>query len=115
MKSFLPFLLIVSVLMASQSEICSQSSPMHPATDSLKTIAIKVNGITCANDLKTIASQVEKLSGVFHCKPGKPGATSTFEVKYNPALTTEKQLFQAIEATEGCSDPNARPYKVKQQ
>lgn len=64
-------------------------------------------------DLKTIAGNVEKLNGVISCKAGKQGPTTTFDVRYNPTLTSEKQIFAAIENTGGCSDPDARPYKVK--
>ncbi len=91
----------------------AQSTPAAPSSDSLKTASVKVKGITCSMDLKTIAGNVEKLSGVVSCKAGKQGPTTTFDIRYNPALTNEKQIFTAIENTGGCSDPDARPYKVK--
>ncbi len=77
------------------------------------TITIKVKGVTCSNDLKTLADNVKELKGVSDCKPGKMGPTSVFKITYNPALVSTKDIFKAIENTGGCSDPNDRPYKVK--
>ena len=82
-----------------------------PLTDS--TITIKVKGVTCSNDLKTLADNVKELKGVSDCKPGKMGPTSVFKITYNPALVSTKEIYKAIENTGGCSDPNDRPYKVK--
>ena len=45
-----------------------------PLTDS--TITIKVKGVTCSNDLKTLSDNVKELKGVSDCKPGKMGPTS---------------------------------------
>ncbi len=81
--------------------------------DPPKTLTIKVKGVTCSNDLKTISSNVEKLRGVNSCKALKRGATSTFEVKYNADLISEEAIHAAIEDTQGCKSPNDRPYKVK--
>lgn len=77
------------------------------------TITIKVKGVTCSNDLKTLAGNVKELNGVSECKPGKMGPTSVFKITYNPALVSTKEIYKAIENTGGCSDPNDRPYKVK--
>ena len=64
-------------------------------------------------DLKNIASNVEKVEGVSTCKTGKMGATSSFEIKYNPKKANIKDIHSAIENTSGCENPNDRPYKVK--
>ena len=82
-----------------------------PLTDS--TITIKVKGVTCSNDLKTLADNVKELKGVSDCKTGKMGPTSVFKITFNPALVSTKEIYKAIENTGGCSDPNERPYKVK--
>ena len=82
-----------------------------PLTDS--TITIKVKGVTCSNDLKTLADNVKELKGISDCKPGKMGPTSVFKITYNPALVSTKEIYKIIENTGGCSDPNDRPYKVK--
>lgn len=85
-----------------------------PSTDSLKTITVKVKGVTCKGDLKTIAGNVEEIKGVKKCEPIKMGAMSSFKISFNPAVASEKDIFKAIEDTEGCENPNDRPYKVKQ-
>ncbi len=77
------------------------------------TITIKVKGVTCNNDLKTLSTNVKELQGVSECKPGKAGPVSVFKITYNPALVGKTEIFKAIENTGGCSDPNDRPYKVK--
>ena len=82
-------------------------------SDTSQTIVVKVKGVTCAGDLKTIASNVEKVEGVTTCKTGKMGATSSFEVKYNPKKANIKDIHSAIENTGGCENPNDKPYKVK--
>ena len=82
-----------------------------PLTDS--TITIKVKGVTCSNDLKTLSDNVMELKGVSACKPGKAGPVSVFKITFNPALVSTKEIYKAIENTGGCSDPNDRPYKVK--
>ncbi len=82
-------------------------------TDSAKTVIIKVKGADCSEDLKTISSNVEKLKGIKSCKVIKEGITSSFEVKFNPALITKKEIYAAIENTGSCDNPNKKPYKVK--
>jgi copper chaperone CopZ len=84
-------------------------------TQSVKTVKLKVTGLTCSGDLKDIQAEVTKIKGVISCLPAKkPSATTSFEVKYDPALISEKEIRAAIEGTAGCSDPDSRPYKVKQ-
>ncbi len=90
------------------------SQSTKESSDSLKTIKVKVKGITCSMDVKTLSSNVEKLPGVHSCTPGKQRATTTFEVTYNPALVSEKEIYAAIENTGGCENPEDKPYTVKQ-
>ena len=47
-----------------------------------------------------ISANVEKLNGVSSCKPGKQGTTTTFDVKFNPALITEKEILQPLKVQE---------------
>ena len=77
------------------------------------TITIKVKGVTCSNDLKTLSTNVKILTGVSDCKPGKAGPVSVFKITFNPALVGTNEIFKAIENTGGCGDPTERPYKVK--
>jgi len=111
MKSRLSLLLLFGLLTSSANFVFSQTSPV---TDSVQTTMVKVKGITCNMDLKTIATNVEQLKGVSSCRALKKGPTTTFEVKYSPARVTEKEIFAVIENTGGCENPADRPYKVKQ-
>ena len=80
-----------------------------------QTIKLKVSGITCSGDCKDIQKVVAKLNGVTSCKQiGKPTATSVFEVTFDPAMVTEKEIRSKVEDTPGCENPTDRPYKVKQ-
>ena len=112
MKFLYAFVLVLAIWTISTNRGFSQSANL--GIDNTKIITVKVKGITCSNDLKTISTNVEQVKGVQSCQAGKQGTTTTFEVKYNPILATEKEIFAAIENTEGCENPNDRPYKVKQ-
>ncbi len=112
--TFLKSLIIAFVILTVTSNFAlSQTTSNTPSNENSKTITIKVKGITCGSDLKTISANVEKLKGVGSCEVKKQGATSTFEVKYNSALVTEKEIYASIENTGGCENPEDRPYKVK--
>ncbi|MBK8520332.1 MAG: hypothetical protein IPL54_05415 [Chitinophagaceae bacterium] len=103
--------IIIVVLIFTAIGNKSFATNINPLTDS--TITIKVKGVTCSADLKTLADNVKELKGVSDCKPGKMGPTSVFKITFNPALVGTKEIYKAIENTGGCSDPNDRPYKVK--
>ncbi|MES2778175.1 MAG: hypothetical protein V4722_28625 [Bacteroidota bacterium] len=103
------FIIAVLVFTAGSAKLFAQNET--PSTDT--TITIKVKGVTCNNDLKTLSTNVKELKGVSDCKPGKAGPTSVFKITYNPSQVGTKEIFKAIENTEGCSDPKDRPYKVK--
>ena len=104
----------IIVLTATANSEFSQTTTSNQTTNSLKTGTVKVKGIICSMDLKMILANVEKVKGVSSCKAGKQGTTTTFEVKYNPALVTEKEIFSTIENTGSCENPDERPYKIKQ-
>jgi copper chaperone CopZ len=104
-------MLAVLVITINTQNISAQNITQN--SDTSQTIVVKVKGVTCAGDLKTIASNVEKVEGVSTCKTGKMGATSSFEIKYNPKKANIKDIHSAIENTGGCENPNDRPYKVK--
>ena len=113
MNFFMSFAAAILILTASANPVFSQTNTQQKA-DSLTTTAVKVKGITCAMDLKMIAANVEKLTGVSSCQAGKKGTTTTFEIRYNPELVSEKEIFSAIESTGSCENPDERPYKIKQ-
>jgi len=91
----------------------NKSFAQNTSVNTDSTITIKVKGITCKNDLVTLSNNVKELKGVTVCEPGKAGPVSTFKISFDPALVNRKDIYNAIENTGGCSDPNERPYKVK--
>lgn len=103
--------LIIAVLFCAAISNKSLAQDIKSVKDT--TITIKVKGVTCGDDLKTLSNNVKVLKGVTDCKPGKAGAVSAFTISFNPELVDTKKIFQAIENTGGCSDPNSKPYKVK--
>lgn len=107
------FILAFIVLSASTNSMFAQNANQSTSNNT-KTITLKVKGITCSSDLKTIALNVEKLKGVSTCKAGKQGTTSSFEIIFDPKLVSEKEIHRAIEDTGGCKNPDERPYKIKQ-
>lgn len=109
-------ILIIFALIGLSTTTFSQSAETESisTTDSLKTTIVKVKGITCAMDLKTISGNVEKMQGVSSFVTKRQGATSVFELTYLPTAVSENEIFETIENTPGCEDPNDRPYKIKQ-
>ena len=104
----------VIVLTATANIAFSQATASDQTADGLTTASVKVRGITCSTDVKMISANVEKVKGVSSCRAGKQGPTTTFVIRYNPAIATEKDVFAAIEDTGGCENPDDRPYKIKQ-
>ncbi len=113
MKFIKLFILAVIVLTITPGIAFTQTTTATQAAETTKSITIKVKGVTCSMDLKTISDNVEKLEGVSSCTAGKAGATSSFEIKFDPTLVTEKKIYTAVEDTGGCKNPDDRPYKVK--
>jgi copper chaperone CopZ len=111
MKHIKLLMMALAFIITNAQNISAQNITQN--SDTSQTIVVKVKGVTCAGDLKTIASNVEKVEGVTTCKTGKMGATSSFEVKYNPKKANIKDIHSAIENTGGCENPNDKPYKVK--
>jgi len=107
-------LLLATIVMISASEKAfSQTTDTSQTKSEVLVSSVKVKGITCSSDLKTIATNVEKLKGVNSFKTLKQGATATFEVNYDPKLVSKEEIYAAIENTGGCKNPDDRPYKVK--
>ena len=114
MKLFKPLILVLVIILSVKISAFSQTTTPNQNTDNIKTATIKVKGITCSMDVKMISANVEKLNGVNSCKAGKQGPMTSFEVKYNPTLVAEKDIYAAIEKTGSCENPDERPYKIKQ-
>ena len=114
MRIIKPLTAALLLFSATTGQAQTQTTPSEQTRDSLKTASIKVKGITCATDLKMIAANVEKVKGVSSCKAGKQGPTTAFEVRFNPALVSEKEIYASIENTGSCEKPDDRPYRIKQ-
>lgn len=82
--------------------------------DSVTTVAVKVKGVTCANDLNIISNKLADLEGVVSSQlVGKAKPTSTMEVTYNPNVVVIDSIYARIEDSPSCDHPDQRPYKVK--
>ncbi len=112
MKYLKILILALIVTTVSTNSVFSQSKTAQ-VKDSTETIIIKVKGADCSEDLKIMSVNIKKQKGVSSCKVIKEGVTSSFEVKYNPALITKKEIYAVIENTSGCDNPNEKPYTVK--
>ena len=115
-KYFKAFFIAATIFFAaSASAQTSKDQPTTVAqTQKLQTIKLKVGGITCSGDIKDIQKVVSKMEGVTSCKPvGKLSPTSVFEVSFNPAVVSEKEIRKVVEDTPGCDNPDEKPYKVK--
>ena len=104
----------VAIVATSNLAYSQTASNALPKLEEVKTFKVKVKGVGCSADVKSIEENVQKLAGVSKCKSIKKGAITTFEVTMSPSMVTEKQVFASIEDTPGCQDPKDRPYKVKQ-
>lgn len=113
MKTTKYCIFLLLLVIGALSSAKAQSAQSLSKAENAVVVVLKVKGVTCAMDLKTISANVEKLEGVSTCKPLKEGAISTFQVAYNPMKVSEKDIYAAIENTEGCENPADRPYKVK--
>ena len=115
MKSFKILILsFLTIGFASNITSAQTESKSLPKLESIETIEVKVKGVGCADDIKSIAASVENLAGVSRCKTIKKGATTKFEVYMLPSMISKAAIHEAIEGTPGCKNPNDRPYKVKQ-
>jgi copper chaperone CopZ len=107
MKHFKIFIWAVVLLTATTVFVNAQTE------NPLKSVSLKVKGLHCADDVKTISEGITKLNGVTSCTAGNPGATTSFTVKFDPARVSETEIRKAIENTGGCDNPEEKPYKVK--
>ena len=116
MKStfFYTLTLVLTFTFTAFTSICAQTikddAKTAAQTQNVQTIKLKVGGITCSGDIKDIQKAVTKMDGVTNCKQvGKLSPTSVFEVTFNPAEISEKEIRKLIEVTPGCDNPNEKP------
>ena len=115
MKISISFALSCFLFFAFMASTNAQSIAVTTASEALSemTILVKVTGVGCSNDVRSIAANIEKLDGVNTCTVIKKAAVTRFEVNFNPAMVTEENIHAAVEATPGCSNQSSRPYQVK--
>lgn len=113
MKIFNSLIVIVALVFVANTAVSAQTTGTDDHTTTIKISSIKVKGVGCSADIKSISSNVQALKGVSNCEIGKKGAVSTFVVTFDTAVVSEKEIYTAIESTGGCKNPNDRPYKVK--
>lgn len=118
-KFFFILTLALAFTITASTSACAQTTKdgakTVAETQTVETIKLKVGGITCSGDIKDIQKAVAKMEGVTNCRQvGKLSPTSVFEVSFNPAVISEKEIRKVVEATPGCDNPNEKPYKVKQ-
>lgn len=113
MKIIKLFIVSIIFVCTTQSATAQTATAAIIEATTIKTSAVKVKDVTCKNDLVSITESVEKLKGVSTCKADKTGPTTTFQIKFDSSLVSEKEIFAAIMATPGCENPKDRPYTVK--
>ncbi len=117
MRAIKGFFLLFGLFCFSATASFAQTSAATAETQEVleedKTIKVKVKGVGCSRDIKAILNNVGSVIGVRTCETVKKGATTTFSVTFNPSVASEKAIYSAVEATPGCSNQTARPYKVK--
>ncbi len=97
-----------------QTSTTSTTEVTQQAEQDNTIVSLKVSGITCGHDLKTLTDKVKALEGVSSCETiGKRGVKTNFKIAYNPSVVSEKDIRAAFESTPGCTDPTELPYKVK--
>lgn len=115
MKKYLPFVLSCFLFFAFVVNTQAQKNVIETAAEMTteKTILVKVTGVGCSTDVRTIAANIEKMDGVSSCAIIKKAAVTRFEVNFNPAIVTEHEIHARVEDTPGCSNQKSRPYQVK--
>jgi copper chaperone CopZ len=94
----------------------SSTSAIAQTVDSLKVATIKVKNLHCNNDMPTIKKRLHNQEGIEEVRFTPIEAhVSTFTISYHSSATNQANIEKAIEATPGCDDPLARPYKVKKE
>lgn len=115
MKSFISGLAALLLIVAFSATSNAQTTDTT-IVDSVKTVTLKVKGITCGSDLPIINKNVKLVEGVASCESvGKVGPTTSFKIAYNPLLISEKDIIKAVEGSPSCDFPDQKPYKVKEK
>lgn len=93
----------------------AQNSFGQNPKDTLKTISVKITGITCEGDLPIIKKKLINQPGVDEVTYEKAKTdTVNFVIKYHTSAIDEKKIRKTIEAAPSCDYPGVFPYKVKE-
>ncbi len=105
---------IISILIVLLAITNCNTALSQATADSLKTVTIKVSGITCNGDMTVIKKKLINRDGIDEVSftEAKKGEV-TFTVKYHSSITNEKQIREWIEAAPSCDNPDLYPYKTK--
>ena len=116
MKYFISFCLSFGLLLSFSTTVSAQTTATAVANtevSTVKSLTVKVTGVGCNTDVRTISTEVAKLDGVNSCEAAKRGAVTRFVVQFDAAVICEEDIYKAVEDTPGCKNPNDRPYRVK--
>jgi copper chaperone CopZ len=92
----------------------SGASAQTTATDSVKTVVIKVSNLHCDNDMPTIKKRLLNQEGIDDVAfTERADERSTFTVTYHSSATTPVAIEKAVETTPGCDDQSETPYRVE--
>lgn len=77
------------------AKVNAQTTVKSITKEELKTVKLKITGMTCAGCSSKVATALKALDGVVEQKVEYPGDLAT--VKYNPAKTSVAAIIKAIE------------------
>lgn len=107
-KFILAFVILITICFVNINSATAQTNSKDT------TITLEVTGITCAGDLPVICKRVQTEKGINKIMAiSKAGATTRFQVTYNPTLINYNQLVSSVQDAPSCDYPDERPYKVK--
>ena len=116
MKYFIAICLSLGLVLSLSNTASAQATATtiaNAASTTVQSLTVKVTGVGCSTDIRTIRSEVAKLDGVSACEVAKRGAVTRFVVQFDAAIICEEDIYRAVEDTPGCKNPNDRPYRVK--
>lgn len=117
MRTFL-LTTVLSLVFTLNSNAQTTTANLENTTEQTEVIptekVLKVSGLNCGNDLKTLVNKVADLKGVNLCEPvGKLGAKTKIKVQFDEKTISLDDIKKALESTPSCTSESVFPYKVK--
>lgn len=104
----------ILVIIALFFVLISDSVKAQAVNDTLKSLTIKVSGISCNGDMPLIKKKLINQEGIEDVSyTDASNGKVTFTILYHSIATTEEKIKQFIESAPSCDDPNTFPYKTK--